>query len=267
MRVFSVFIFSVFCFQFLKAKCGASGIYAFNNDTEITVDGQIIIEGCFESQKTIQSFCFNELYLISKNNQAVPLILQEINVGQFHLTQAVFRPAFDLQTGTSYSLRFIEMGAFAKAEKPWSYTNDIEHINSHNFKTEDEIDNSKNENTILEYEYVNSSFVPMGCGPEVHATFTINGSMDEISGFRTEVCDLNDGDSVSYILETWEGKIEVGHGMCAGAFDFEVDNDYQVRFTPLLKSGKPLNTSKWFEIENPFDDTMYALTKNSSKGK
>ena len=72
--------------------------------------------------------------------------------------------------------------------------------------------------------------------------------------FKTEVIEIKTGKKRVYYIRNWEEKLNVGHGMCSGAFTFSSESKYKVRFTPTNTEGDTLKTTDWVIFNSPFVD-------------
>ncbi len=59
---------------------------------------------------------------------------------------------------------------------------------------------------------------------------------------KTTVKNLKTGKETTYYIQPEEGKINVGHDMCSGAFDFDDSENYEVGFSFMDASG---NLTEW----------------------
>ena len=106
--------------------------------------------------------------------------------------------------------------------------------------------------------YKGSKAYPMGCGPEMFASFET-----EYNGIVVAELMEDDNKSFKSIIVSYpypeekskyENIIKIGHGMCGGAFSFKYQSKYKVRFRPMNIEGKfSRNWTVWFEIDNPAD--------------
>jgi len=227
-----------------------SGMQFFPKQNEISLNSMFIIQGYEFSQKTINSFSNRTIYLESENGELIKLNLQEILKGEMSLTQAIFKPTKELEPNTTYYLKYtdqtkdegIEMMQYNREKKKfekvfWKTTTKktIEPLNS---------------NLTIEFE--KTEVIHYGCGPSANAIFKIKNKLKSEIWYKTEVIDLTTNKKTIYYIMGLNGKLNVGHGMCAGAFTFSRKGKYKVRFTPMNIDGKSLKTSKWTTFESPF---------------
>jgi hypothetical protein len=58
-------------------------------------------------------------------------------------------------------------------------------------------------------------------------------------------------EKTTFYIREWEETLDVGHGMCSGAFKFKKEGDYKVRFTPMNIDGISLKTTNWETFKSP----------------
>lgn len=233
-----------------SAKCSISGMTFYPEQKEISLNSMFIIEGYSFSQKTINSFKERTIYLESENGELIKLNLQEILNGQMSLTQAIFKPSKELKPNTTYFLKYsdqtenegIEMMQYNVEKKErekvyWKTTNKkaIENLNSN-----------------LNVEFEKTEVIHFGCGPSANAIFNIKNKSKSEVWYKTEVVEIQTNKKNIYYIKEWNGKLNVGHGMCSGAFTFNRKGKYKVRFTPMNIDGKSVKTTDWKTFESPF---------------
>ena len=82
--------------------------------------------------------------------------------------------------------------------------------------------------------------------------FKVKNKSDSEIWYKTEVVELSTNETKVFYIKEWNGKLNVGHGMCAGAFTYTNKGKYKVRFTPMNTDGKSLKTTDWTTFESPF---------------
>ena len=107
-------------------------------------------------------------------------------------------------------------------------------------------------NSNLKLEFEKTEVIHYGCGPEANAIFKIMNRPESEIWYKTEVVEIGTGNKSVYYIKEWNGKLNVGHSMCSGAFTFKKDGKYKVRFTPMNIDGKKLDTTEWSTFESPF---------------
>lgn len=242
-----LFIFGV---KAASAKCLMSGMTFYPEQKEISLNSMFIIQGYSFSQKTINNFKERTIYLESENGELIKLNLQDILKGQMNLTQAIFKPSKELEPNTTYFLKYSdqtenegrEMMQYNRMEKErekvyWKTTDKktIEILNSN-----------------LNVEFEKTEVKHYGCGPSANAIFDVKNKFESEIWYKTEVVEIETNKKTIYYIKEWNGKLNVGHGMCSGAFTFNRKGKYKVRFTPMNTDGKSIKTTNWKTFESPF---------------
>ncbi len=229
--------------------CASNGLTFLPEKKEITLNSMFIIEGYAYSQKIINSFKDRKVFLETKNGDTIELCLQQILKGQMSLTQAIFKPIKELKSNTTYYLKFLNL---TKSEKREMYQ-----WNSKTKKRERvfwKTSITKNENFLnsnLKIVFEKNESILYGCGPSSNAIFKVKNKKTSEIWFRTEVINLSTNNKTTYFIREWNGDINVGHGMCSGAFIFDKKGKYKVRFTPMNTDGKMNKMTKWYTFDNP----------------
>lgn len=251
-------LFSELCFaNNSNVECSGTGLYFFPIESEISLNSKFIIEGYAFSQKTINNLKHKNVYLEDYNKNKIELEIIEILKGEMEITQAILKPKHQLLPNTTYFLKISELNEIDENNLyKWnSITNKREPIF---WKTKDVVyNNLLNEN--LELEYYKDEATLYGCGPAVYSVFKIkNADKDEI-WYKTEVVNIKTNRKTTYILVSKDEKLNVGHGMCAGAFTFSDHGKYKVRFLPMNKDGKINKPTRWITIKNPNNEKAYGF--------
>ena len=232
------------------ADCSSNGMYFFPETKEISLNSMFIIEGYAFSQKTINSFKERTIYLESENGELIELNLQEILKGQMELTQAIFCPTSELKPNTTYFLKYSDQTENEEREM-MQYNREKKEREKVYWKTTDK-KAIETLNSNLNIEFENTEVVHYGCGPSANAIFNVKNKSESEIWYKTEVVDLGTNDKKIYYIKEWNGKLNVGHGMCSGAFIYNNKGKYKVRFTPMNTDGKSLKTTDWKTFESPF---------------
>lgn len=237
-----------------SAECGMSGITYYPEQSTVSQNSIFIIEGYSFSQKVINSFKKDRVaYLESQDGEKIDLILEEILIGQMSLTQAIFKPEEKLKLNKKYFLKFTHLTDEENYKELTRYNREIKEHEPVAWKvTENNIEELSND-LSLKFEKTDVQYY--GCGPAAYAVFQPQNSSNSEIWYRTEVYDEKTKTSTTYIIKTWEGKLQVGHGMCSGGFTFNEDGNYKVRFTPMNIDGEKLATTEWISFESPFKNS------------
>lgn len=250
MKKIILLLFLIFGIKSAFAECAMSAMSFFPETKEISLNSKFIIQGYAYSQNTINSFKNRKVYLESENGELIELNLQEFYTGQMQLTQAIFCPISELKPNTKYFLKY--------SDQTENEENEMKQYNKEKKISEKVywITTDKREletlNSNLNIEFENTEVIHYGCGPSANAIFNVNNKLESEIWYKTEVVDLSTNNTKVFYINEWNGKLNVGHGMCAGAFTYNNKSKYKVRFTPMNTDGKSLKTTAWTTFESPF---------------
>lgn len=246
MKKLLILVFITFYGFSLFAKCGMSGIWVFPNGNEIAKNSMFVIEGYAMSQKTIKRLEYGNQAFLESENHIVKLNLKDIYVGGFGLTQAILKLEEDLIVGNEYTLKIDSLSRYDNLYKRDAYGKPI------SWKVKNETDTKKPFwKSEIRPKLLNTSYIKFGCGPEVFAHFQVKINDASETLVKTEVMNLKTKESTIYYLNSRDGKISVGHGMCSGAFALNKNGKYQVRFDLMDASGNSYGKwSEWTKIDN-----------------
>jgi hypothetical protein len=247
MKKYLIILLFFLSLQSIFAKCANGGFQFYPEQKEISMNSMFIIQGYGTSQKLIIEFEKTKLFLISKNGELIELKLQELLKGERGLTQAIFKPEKELEPNTKYYLKHPDNSI--EYFKQWNSKlkkREKVHWKTNNQKTYETLDSN------LQIEFEKTEVIYYGCGPSVNAIFNTSNSSDSEIWYKTEVFNMSSNSTKIYYIKDWNGKLNVGHGMCAGAFDFDRTSKYKVRFTPMNIDGNKTTATKWFEFKNPY---------------
>lgn len=232
------------------AECSMSGMQFFPEQKEIGLNSMFIIQGYSFSQKTINSFKKRVIYLESENGELIELNLQELLTGQMQLTQAIFCPTSELKPNTKYFLKYSDQTENEEREMK-QYNRERKVSEKVYWETTDKkVVETLNTNLNLEFE--KTEVIHYGCGPSANAIFNVKNKAKSEIWYKTEVIEIETNKKTIYYIKEWNGKLNVGHGMCSGAFTFNRKGNYKVRFTPMNTDGKSIKTTNWKTFESPF---------------
>lgn len=227
-----------------------SGMYFYPETKEISLNSMFIIEGYAFSQKTIINFKERKIYLESESGELIELNLQEILTGQMQLTQAVFCPISELKPNTKYFLKYSDQTE-NEGREMMQYNREKKESEKVYWKTTDKkVLETLNSNLNIEFE--KTEVIHYGCGPSANAIFNVKNKSESEIWYKTEVVDLSTNAKKVFYIKEWNGKLNVGHGMCSGAFTYSNKGKYKVRFTPMNTDGNSLKKTDWKIFESPF---------------
>jgi hypothetical protein len=233
-----------------QAECGSGEMQFFPKKTNISLNSMFIIQGYSMNEKTINSFKNRKVYLQSKKGELVKLNLVEILKGQMSLTQAIFKPAKELKPNTIYFLKY-DKQTERETEEMTQWNTETDQKGKVYWKTTNK-KSAEPLNQKLDIKYQKTEVREYGCGPAANAIFNVVNKSNSEIWYKTEMVDLATNKKTVFYINEWEKQLNVGHGMCAGAFTFTNRGKYKVRFTPMNTDGTSLNTTKWTNFDSPF---------------
>ena len=250
MKNFILFCFLITGLQSCIARCAPNAMFFFPINKEISINSFFIIEGHGHDQETINSFKNRKVFLKNYSGEQIELKLREIIKGQKQVTQAIFYPIKILRPHTTYFL------AYANQTKRESASM---HRHNHSKGREERVfwkttgvENTKIISPEFTIEFEKMKYNHSSCGPSINAIFNVRDLNKQVVWFKTELVELDSNKKMTYFLSITDKKLYVGHGMCSGAFSFERQGKYKVRFTPVNTDGKLLASTDWKIFENPY---------------
>ena len=221
------------------SKCASSGLYFWPTKPTISQNSIFVIDGYARSQKIISGLGTTYKVFLKSGNRKIKLNVQEILVGQYSLTQALLKPETALSVGEEYELIIENLGDLeSQVSKYNSNTSKTEKIKWTVVKGQD--------NSVPTWtgkpEFKNSTYQRFGCGPATFVNFVFSANDDSEFLIKTIVKNISTGKVTTYYLAASENLIEVGHGMCSGAFSFSDGDKFEVEFSLFDASG---NLTKW----------------------
>ena len=250
MKKIFLFLFLTVGIKSAIAECAMSGMQFFPEQREISLNSMFIIQGYSMSQNTINSFEKRTIYLESENGDLIELNLQKVLKGQMSLTQAIFKLTKELKPNTIYFLKYSDQTENEGGDM-MQYNREKKEREKVYWKTTDK-KTLEALNSNLNVEFEKTEVIHYGCGPSVNAIFDLKNKSQSEIWYKTEVVDLNTNNSKVFYIREWNGKLNVGHDMCSGAFTYDNKGKYKVRFTPMNTDGKSLETTNWKTFESPF---------------
>jgi hypothetical protein len=233
MKILLTSLFGIFLSVSAFADCASHGLSVFPHGQTITPNSIFVLDGYAESQKIILG-----LNYLKSGNLQVRLIVSEICVGQFYLTQAVLKPETELEPGLEYTLYIDNMPQYETLDKYNSTSKKYESA-SYKVSSEKDIKEPVVESKPME---VSKKLVHYGCGPSMYVVFDNPAKDNSELLIRATVKNLKTNKETTYYIIPDGDEINVGHGMCSGAFQFPESNDYEVEFSFMDASG---NVTSW----------------------
>jgi hypothetical protein len=238
MRHIIALIFGLYCSTSLYADCSGNGLYVFPSGNTIRQNSIFVLDAYAHSQSIIFELNKTHPIYLKSGSRRVKLIVKEICIGQFELTQAILTPEKKLEPGLEYELFIDKLPINERLKRYNNKTNQYEPIK---FNVVAGID-TDTPVLLSTPKEINKSFVQFGCGPAISVDFNfpVKDSSEVI--IKTTVKNLKSGVETTYYIKTENNEISVGHGMCSGAFKFDESNDYEIEFSFMDASG---NLTTW----------------------
>jgi hypothetical protein len=185
----------------------------------------------------------------------VPLEVVEKKQGN-GIEQVLLRPKEALKAGERYRLRIPDIGKEREKQLLISYDDEEGKREWIAWYVRSEKDQRAPEWEEWP-EHTGNSYEELGCGPSIKAIFQMDAEDASEIWVRVELKALKTGRTDRYILSLGDdGRLEVGHGMCSGAFSFLEDSEYEARFK-LLDASANANEqwSEWIPFDNPREES------------
>jgi hypothetical protein len=219
------------------ADCASSGLFAFPSSSTVSKNSIFILSGYAHSQAIILGLNEQHNIYLKSNFKKVKLIVTEVCVGQYALTQAVLKPETELEAGCEYTMEIDNLPETRSFQKYNSATGNYESV-TYRVTTE--------RDTVTPYlqsqpKLVDKTYVSYGCGPAVYAIFDNPAKDNSPILAKTTVKSLKSGKETTYYIEPDGNTLKVGHGMCSGAFTFDAGEAYEIEFSFMDASGNTLN--------------------------
>jgi hypothetical protein len=238
MRKLLSIIIGLFCAVSSYADCAGHGLWVFPSGQTIKQNSIFVLDGYAESQNVILGLNKKYNIYLKSGNKKVKLLITEVCIGQFYLTQAILKPETELEVGLEYTMY---IGDLPKRENFNKYNNTTNKYELVTYKVVSEKDFEKPQ-LLIKPKELEKTLVHYGCGPSIHVVFS-NPAKDESEIIiRTTVKNLKTGKETTYYIQPDGDRIKVGHDMCSGAFDYDQNNNYEIEFSFMDASG---NLTKW----------------------
>lgn len=254
MRPILVIFLVMFFTGHVKADCAGSGLWTYPRSGSIKQNSLVVLEGYARSQRIIRSL--NEKYpvYLESVGHCVPLTLKGTFRGMFNVTQAILEPDEILMLGKTYQLKIDNLDDRERSllMKRSNRLGDRAPIA---WKVEGETD-FKAPNLLGLPEIVDKRVELYGCGPAVYAEFKLRVEDESAFLIKTELISLESGKSNTYyLLLNQSDNVNVGHGMCSGAFRYKKSGKYKVRFSLMDICGNENDKwTEWVKFSTPFEE-------------
>jgi hypothetical protein len=238
--------------------CAWNGLSAFPSGKTIKQNSIIVIDGYLASQEVVKKLNKKYPVYLVNGKHKIRLIVKEILIGQFRLTQAVLVPESNLTVGLEYTLVIDKL---PKDESLDRWNNELEKSEPIVYKVVDGIDTIKPTFKTTPKE-IKKSLIYYGCGPAVYVDFDCIVIDSSEYLIKATVKNIKTGNETSYYVEPDKGTLKIGHGMCSGAFDFEEGDNYEIEFSIIDASG---NLTAWTGDRIKFTKPTDTNTDNDDK--
>lgn len=229
------------------AKCANSGLSIYPKPGEIYTHQYIILEGYGVSQSIIELLDQHYTVYLKSSKHKIDLQVKEINKGSFRLTQALLLPTSKLHIGETYQFHIEKHTYDSSIEK--KFLNELfQSVQGRSWTVKAGTDQTA---PVLkkEIQFVQHQFQMLGCGPLEYYSFDITAKDQSDIWIKIEVEDqLNQTTTYALPLPK-DHLLRIGHGMCSGAFGFQKEQDYKVRFQLFdILGNSTQDWSKWFNL-------------------
>lgn len=227
-----LFVFAALLSSFVvSAKCASNGLTVFPHGNTIAPQGIIMIEGYARSQDVINGLGKQHAVYLKSKSHTVKLLVQEVLVGEMQLTQAILKPATSLRKGETYQLHIGNL----PADESLVLHNEDGTTSPISWKVADAPPKPM---LTSAPKYVDQSYIEYGCGPSVYMNFMVPVHNATPFLVKATVKTENGTEHSYYIQPEADGRAQLGHGMCSGAFVFMPGIKYTASFALLAAGGE-----------------------------
>lgn len=261
MKIFIFISLIIFCPLIGKTDCGSWYLNTFPSSQEIHKNSIFLLEEYSGHKFILQAFSYKTKIYLQADNHYISLKVVDSCKGMFDLFQVILKPDEELHKGSKYYLKIEGLKNCEKAFIPTKW-------NSETFQKE-RIYWTVTKNSNFEKpqwskppRYKNPDIQYYGCGPAVNSIFNFEAQSKSSIFIKTEFYDITQDKVFSFYLSICEDGLyckreilEVGHGMCAGAFKYLEKHQYKIRFKLIDMSGNETNKwTNWVNVKNPMDN-------------
>jgi len=229
-------------------QCAGNAIYPTSDGRVLNKDAVILLEFYADSQQLIDSLNLKYPVYLQSSGSKVALLPIEILKGEFRVTQVILKPASELIQGKEYQLHIDNLPEFER--EPNQYNPATGKPQPVTFTVSNNSDHESPVFSCSPFE-TKKAYGRMGCGPSRIVYFQFSGSDKSKLFVRATVKNMATGKSTTYIVETKEGQVQIGHGMCSGPFHFDDGDNYEVSFRLFDQSGNEGKPSDAIAFTSP----------------
>jgi hypothetical protein len=235
MKRFLLLVIAVFSASSVMADCAGEGLFVFPSGGEIRQNGVFLLEGYAESRNIVYGLNTKYPAYLKSGDKKIRLTVKETHMGQFWVAQALLVPETELEAGRDYTLC---IDGLPEYEQLGNYEYTTGKYVPYSYRAIEGTDTEMPVVSAIPKE-TGKSYVAFGCGPAMYVHFDVPATDASPLLVKTTVKNRISGEETTYYLVTEDGKISIGHNMCAGAFVFAEDagNDYEATFAFMDVSG------------------------------
>ncbi len=225
--------------------CMGYGMRAKVLNNQLHPQSDILLEGYGETQDILENL--NQVYpvyLIS-GKDSIPLEVSDIFKGQIYITQVVLKHKGSLEINRTYELCILNVDT--------SYLWDWNRDNSRsvpNWKVEPERDSIFHKWIKQPSIKSKGRFQPQCGSGNVFYTcqnvecIVFHYEIQDSTEIRVKVYlhNLTSDSHFTYVVFSKNGEIAIGHNECYGAFEFGVEDEFEIEFEILNYQGKAVST-------------------------
>jgi len=235
-----------------EADCARGGLTVFP-ENELLPTSAIVIGGYARSQEFIDQIVAGAPLFLQSDEHVVELAVLDHKKGSFLVRQVLLQPAEVLKIGASYSITTSPLSTdgspmLADGSSSSATTWGIESFSW-------EVVPGVDEDLVckpLAPSYSNPEVQFFGCGPSINACFSVELSAPERQVVLARLEEVATGKVQEYYVTVQNQQVLIGHGMCAGPFEFGSGDLFRARFQPFdLASWQDHVWSDWISFEHP----------------
>lgn len=221
----------------LFAECSAWYTTFFPSEKKLASNGLIIFQGYQGAMMIVRDLNKKYPIYLQSGNHKVRLEVIELNEGYATL-QAILKPTEALKVELEYELIVENYQPMSKDYMISKYDYSTQKHEKPTWKIEKAIPN--NLEWIKKPIVTKKSYEEFGCGPAIHVDFDFEVKSQNTYFIKAIIIDSQNKAKSTYWLEigTQKSKLDIGHGMCSGNFNFQRGDNYEITFDMIDNSGK-----------------------------
>jgi hypothetical protein len=242
----------------IHAECASNSLSAFPSGKTIRQNSIIVVDGYGASQNVVKGLNKKYPVYLVNGKHKIKLTVKEILIGQFSLTQAVLIPENNLTVGLDYTLVIEKLPEYESLDR---WNSELKKNEPIVYTVVQGLDTIKPIFSLTPKE-IKKSLIYYGCGPSIHVVFNCNVIDSSEFLVKATVKNLKSGKETSYYVEPDKGVLNIGHGMCSGAFNFNDGDNYEIEFSIMDASG---NLTTWTGDRIKFSKPTDTNSRNEDK--